>query len=78
LLEDCTNAAMKRVVAWRVEQAMKERGLTKAAMAHEMHTSRAALDRLLDLENTSVTLHALQRVLSHSTQFSGNALSPSR
>ncbi len=35
---------------------MQERGLTKAAMAHEMHTSRAALDRLLDPENTSVTL----------------------
>ena len=48
LLEDCTNAAMKRVVAWQVEQAMQERGLTKAAMAHEMHTSRAALNRLLD------------------------------
>jgi plasmid maintenance system antidote protein VapI len=40
---------------------MKERGLTKAAMAQEMHTSRAALDRLLDPENTSVTLHTLQR-----------------
>ena len=61
LLEDCTNAAMKRVVAWQVEQAMKERGLTKAAMAHEMHTSRATLDRLLDPEHTTVTLHTLQR-----------------
>jgi antitoxin HicB len=61
LLEECTNAAIKRVVAWQVEQAMKERGLTKAAMAHEMHTSRAALNRLLDPENTSVTLNTLQR-----------------
>ena len=61
LLEDCTNAAMKRVVAWQVERAMQERGLTKAAMAREMHTSRAALNRLLDPENTSVTLHTLQR-----------------
>jgi len=61
LLEECTNAAIKRVVAWQVEQAMKERGLTKAAMAHEMNTSRAALNRLLDPENTSVTLNTLQR-----------------
>ena len=61
LLEDCTNAAIKRVIAWEVEHAMQERGLTKAAMAHEMHTSRAALNRLLDPENTSVTLHTLQR-----------------
>ena len=50
-----------RRMAWQVEQAMQERGLTKAAMAHEMHTSRAALNRLLDPENTSVTLHTLQR-----------------
>lgn len=40
---------------------MQERGLTKAAMAHEMHTSRAALNRLLDPENDSVTLQTLQR-----------------
>jgi predicted thioesterase len=61
LLDDCTHAAIKRVVAWQVAQAMQERGLTKAAMAHEMHTSRAALNRLLDPDNTSVTLHTLQR-----------------
>lgn len=61
LLEECTNTALKRVLAWQVEQAMHERGLTKAAMAQQMHTSRAALDRLLDPENTSVTLHTLQR-----------------
>jgi antitoxin HicB len=61
ILEECTNTAMKRVIAWQVEQAMQERGLTKAAMAQQMHTSRAALDRLLDPENTSVTLNTLQR-----------------
>jgi antitoxin HicB len=61
LLEECTNTAMKRVIAWQIEQAMQERGLTKAAMAHQMHTSCAVLDRLLDPENTSVTLHTLQR-----------------
>lgn len=61
LLEECTNTALKRVIAWQVEQAMQDRGLTKAAMARQMHTSRAALDRLLDPENTSVTLNTLQR-----------------
>ena len=34
---------------------------TKKAMADRMQTSRRALDRLLDPENTSVTLHTLQR-----------------
>jgi hypothetical protein len=61
ILEECTHTAIKRVIAWQVEQAMQERGLTKAAMAREMHTSRAALDRLLDPENGSVTLNTLQR-----------------
>lgn len=48
-------------IPWQVEQAMQERRLTKAAMVREMHTSRAALDRLLDPENSSVTLNTLQR-----------------
>jgi antitoxin HicB len=33
--------------------------LSKKAMAERMHTRRAALDRLLDTSNTSVTLHTL-------------------
>jgi hypothetical protein len=53
LLEECTNTALKRVIAWQVAQAIQARGLTKAAMARQMHTSRAALDRLLDPQNTS-------------------------
>jgi len=40
---------------------MEKDGLTKTAMAERMRTSRRALDRLLDPENTSVTLHTLQR-----------------
>jgi antitoxin HicB len=61
IMEDCTHTAIKRVIAWQVEQAMQQRGLTKAIMAREMHTSRAALNRLLDPNNTSVTLSTLQR-----------------
>ena len=34
--------------------------LTKTAMAKRMNTSRAALDRLLDAENDSITLKTLQ------------------
>ena len=48
LLEECTNAVIKRVIAWQVEHAMQERGLTKAAMAHQMHTScTPAVPRLI-------------------------------
>jgi len=51
--------ALKRVLAWQVEQAMKERRLTKAAMARAMNTSRTQLDRLLDPENDALTLRTL-------------------
>jgi antitoxin HicB len=61
LYEQATNTAIKRVLAWQIEKCMKEQELTKAAMAARMNTSRAALDRLLDPENESVTLHTLQR-----------------
>jgi len=61
ILEECTAAAVKRVLARQVEQAMRERGLTKSAMAKAMRTSRPALDRLLDPDNPSVTLDTLQR-----------------
>jgi predicted transcriptional regulator len=61
MLEDCTAVAIKRVLARQIEQEMRERGLTKSAMAKAMHTSRTALDRLLDPANPSVTLDTLQR-----------------
>jgi len=61
LYDAASNAAIKRVVARQVEAAMQEKGLTKAEMAKRMHTSRAALDRLLDPENDAVTLNTLQK-----------------
>lgn len=61
LLEDVTATAMKRVLAWQIAQAMKKQRITKTAMARRMGTSRAALDRLLDTDNTSVTLQTMGR-----------------
>ena len=59
MLEEATATAVKRVIAWQIEQEMKARKLTKTALAHKMHTSRAALNRLLDAEDTSLTLTTL-------------------
>jgi DNA-binding Xre family transcriptional regulator len=59
LLEDAQAVAIKRVVAWQLDQLMKRQGMTKVELARRMNTSRAALDRLLDPENPSVTLHTL-------------------
>lgn len=61
LEEEGTAGAIKRVLAWQIERAMEERGLSKSAMAKAMRTSRPALDRLLDPDNPSVTLDTLHR-----------------
>lgn len=59
MLEEATATAMKRVIAWQIEQEMKAQHLSKTAMATKMKTSRAALNRLLDETDTSLTLTTL-------------------
>jgi antitoxin HicB len=59
--EEVTATAIKRVLARQVEAAMKERNFSKAEMARRMHTSRAALDRLLDPDYDAVTLSTLRK-----------------
>ncbi|CAN7488698.1 helix-turn-helix domain-containing protein [Trinickia sp. LjRoot230] len=59
MLEEVTATAMKRVIAWQIEQEMKAQHLSKTAMATRMKTSRAALNRLLDETDTSLTLTTL-------------------
>jgi antitoxin HicB len=63
-LEEATQTAAKRVLIWQLEEALKEAGLTKSALAVRMGTSRTQVDRLLDPANDRVTLHSLHRVAS--------------
>ena len=53
--------AIKRVLAWQIETAMKKGEVSKAEMARRMETSRSQLDRLLDPENDAVSLETLAR-----------------
>ena len=61
MLEDASAIAVKRVIAWQIEQEMKAQKLTKTALAAKMRTSRSALNRLLDTSDTSLTLTTLAR-----------------
>ena len=61
LFEQVQAAAIKRVVAYQIAEEMKRNKVTKTEMASRMKTSRAALERLLDPENTSITLITLER-----------------
>lgn len=59
MLEEVTAVAVKRVIAWQIEQEMAAQKLTKTTMAKKMRTSRASLNRLLDENDTSLTLTTL-------------------
>jgi len=59
--EEVTAAAVKRVIAWQIAQAMKAKKVSKTEMASRMHTSRMVIMRLLDETDTGVTLATLAR-----------------
>ena len=61
ILEEARAIALKETLAWQIQQAMEKDKITKVEMAKRMNTSRAALDRLLDAGNASVTLQTLSR-----------------
>jgi plasmid maintenance system antidote protein VapI len=52
--------AVTRVIAWRLSEEMKRRGITKARLAELMNTSRAQVDRILKAKG-NVTIETLQR-----------------
>ena len=54
-----TAMALKRVIAVQVFEEMTAQNLTKTELAKRMHTSRSALDRLLDEQDPSLTLATL-------------------
>ncbi|MCE0521766.1 MAG: helix-turn-helix transcriptional regulator [Methylacidiphilales bacterium] len=53
--------AEKEILAWKLQSAMKEKNLTVSALAKRMHTSRAAINRILDPANPSITLGTLEK-----------------
>lgn len=59
IFEEVTAVAVKRVIAWQIEQEMAAQKINKTTMAKKMHTSRASLNRLLDDQDTSLTLTTL-------------------
>ena len=59
MLEASTAVAIKRVIAWQIAEEMQAQHLTKTALAKKMRTSRAALNRLLDENDASLTLTTL-------------------
>lgn len=56
ILEEVEAKAIKKVLSMLIERELEHNEITRSALAKKMKTSRTAVNRLLDPENTSVTL----------------------
>jgi len=59
--EEFEAIAVKEVLAWQIEQAMKANNISRNNLAQRMKTSRSQIGRLLDPKDGNVTLATLQR-----------------
>ncbi len=57
--EEVEARALKRALAIQIERLIREQALSITEMATRMKTSRAAVDRILDASNPSITLATL-------------------
>ena len=61
VLEEFQARAIKEVIAWQIEKAMKDGKISKRRLAQMMQTSRTQVDRVLDPTDGNVTIQTLQR-----------------
>lgn len=59
ILEDCQAVAIKRVLSYQLQEFMTQNRITKTEMATRLKTSRMGLNRLLNVDNTSITLDSM-------------------
>lgn len=59
LAEEVSAAALKRVISWQINEAMKFQKVSKKTLAERMRTSRTAVDRALDKDDPGMTLATL-------------------
>ena len=64
ILSQSDAIAIKRVIAYELQQTMLKEHISKTAMAKKMHTSRTSIDRLLDPNNNSITLATMENAAS--------------
>jgi len=62
ILEEVSAKAHKRLLALQLSDIMQVNKITKTRLAEKLKTSRSQLDRILDPENTLITIEALERV----------------
>ena len=61
IADEVESGAIKKIIAYHLQEAIKNERFTKTALAARLDTSRAAVDRLLDPDNESITLLTLKK-----------------
>jgi antitoxin HicB len=61
LADEVESGAIKKIIAYQLQETIKKERISKTALAARLETSRAAVDRLLDPENESITLLSLKK-----------------
>ena len=59
--EEVEAGAIKKIIAYQLQEAIENEHLSKTALAARLETSRAAINRLLDPDNESITLLTLKK-----------------
>ena len=62
IFEEVTVRAQKRHLVLQLLDAMEQSQLNKSQLAARLQTSRSQVDRLLDPDNTTITLETLGRL----------------
>lgn len=62
VLDEISSKAHKRLLALQLKDIMQQEHLTKSYLARELGTSRSQVERLLDPDNTTITLASLDRL----------------
>jgi predicted XRE-type DNA-binding protein len=62
--DEVENGSIKKIIAFQLQETIKNEKLTKTELAKKLETSRVAVDRLLDPYNESVTLFTLKKAAS--------------
>lgn len=65
LLQEADTIAIKRVIAYALEQKMIAENITISRLAKELDTSRSAISRILDPQNTAITLNTIEKVAKY-------------
>jgi predicted XRE-type DNA-binding protein len=61
IAEDVETGSIKKLIAYQMQEMIENNNLSKTELAQRLNTSRAAVNRLLDPYNESVTLFTLKK-----------------